>query len=228
MQSGRKMMEIVEDPYAAGIKIHASKLKDGVDLYILCEGFKYTLREWRRWTHDEVVLDDGSTFTRGEYSMMFVKEISEMLEHNGYVLRHSLDGMARRFMHFWLQLYNSGGHNSRLPMQQHNGTWLELEKWDELFPFNFWEIVTRDFEVDLGFDHSYVGTELLKAIGYFFWTYIDVNKSLTIIDAREEACRIEEEIAKWSEDNDGIRVEIASKDKTDDDIRNVNNSNNDD
>jgi hypothetical protein len=35
-------------------------------------------------------------------------------------------------------------------------------------------------------------------------------------------------MAKWSEDNDGIRVEIASKDKTDDDIANKNKNTSDD
>lgn len=214
--SGKKMMEIVEGPY-----INSNKPNDEVDLYILCEGFKYTLREWRRWTHDEIEIDDECILTRGEYSMIFIKHATSIFNNNGYVLKYKVDSLARRFMHYWLQLYNSNGRISQLPEQQHNGSDIEYEEWDRTFSIEFWENVTEEYVTYKGFDDTAVGKELLRNIGDFFWNYIDVTKSSKIIEKREEDRRIEEEMRRWieepNESNKHIHAvtTITSKDKTD-------------
>jgi hypothetical protein len=218
----RKMMEIVDDPLPVG-----SKIKDEIDLYILCEGFKYTLREWRRWTRGDVEMIDGCIYTRGEYSMLFVKEIIGFLHNNGYILKYSVDSIARRFMHYWLKLYNSKGYSSRLPIQQHNGTNEELEEWNELFTYDFWEEITEDFIVHNGFDDTNVGKELLYGIGTFFWIYIDVNNSPKIVGKREEDKLIQEEMMRWANDGDyNGKSTLSSIDKTNEDKNKHNNEHN--
>jgi hypothetical protein len=214
--SGKKMMEIVDEPY-----LHSNKVSYNIDLYILCEGFKYTLREWRRWTHDEVVVDEDCILTRGKYSMEFVNMISEFLQCNGYILKYNIDSIARRFMHYWLQLYNSNGRCARLPLPHHNGNALEYEKWDNTFPQEFWDDVTEDIIVYKGFDDTDVGRELLLHMGNFFWNYIDVSESPTIIAMREEERRIHEELIKLAEEpSESVKVfinttSVTSKNKTD-------------
>ncbi len=214
---GNKMMQISDEPY-----VNSNKSDDNIDLYILCEGFKYTLREWRRWTHDEVEIDEDFVMTRGKYSMEFVHLISEFLQSNGYILKYNIDSTARRFMHYWLQLYNSNGKCAKLPLPHHNGTNLEYEKWDNTFPQEFWDDVTEDIVVYKGFDDTDVGRELLLHMGNFFWNYIDVNQSPNIIATREEERRINEEIMRWAEEpNEHVKVvasttsAITSKNKTD-------------
>ena len=59
-----------------------SKTRDSVDLSILCEGFRYTLREWRKWTHEELYLDEDVILTRGEYSIDFVNCIKKYMITN--------------------------------------------------------------------------------------------------------------------------------------------------
>jgi hypothetical protein len=207
-------MEIIEEP--VDVK---NKFRDDVDLYILCEGFKYTLREWRRWTRDELILDDGSSFTRAEYSMLFVNEINGILKNAGYILKYSIDSIARRFMHYWKKLYNSGGLHTQLPMPHHNGNQEELEEWDATFAYDFWEHITEDFVVPCGFDDTFVGKELLNNIGYFFWIYIDTKNSPKIVNGRAEIKLIEEELMNSAYDNtyDVAIKKVVSKDRIDED-----------
>ncbi len=203
-------MQVVDEPYKCN-----NRQSDDLDLYIMCEGFKYTLRKWRRWTHDILEIDEGMFVTRGEYSMMFVNEINVILNNNGYILKYSIDSIARRFMHYWLQLYNSNGYYIKLPLANHNGTELEFEDWDKRFDDQFWEYITDDYVVYNGFDDTQVGRELLNHMSIFFWNYIDINKSITITNKREEDRRIEEEMIKWiDEPTEQNKISIPSKDKT--------------
>jgi hypothetical protein len=210
--SGNKLLIIEEE-------CPASNRFDADDLYILCEGFKYKLREWRRWTHDNVEIYDDLVMSRGKYSMEFVHLVSDLLQQNGYSLKYNIDSITRRFMHYWLQLYNSNGRYAKLPLPHHNGNNLEYEKWENTFPQEFWDDVTDDIIVYKGFDDTDVGRELLLHIGDFFWNYIDVNESPTIIAMREEERRINEEIIRWAEDpNEHVKVvvtAVTSKNKTD-------------
>jgi hypothetical protein len=220
--SAKKMMEFAEEPLSFSNKLgNPNNSNANNDLHILCEGFKYTLREWRRWTHDEIEIDDGYIITRGEYSMTFIKYINSIFNKNGYVLLYKLDSIARRFMHYWMQLYNSNGGAALLPGQHHNGTKLEYEEWDRMFSMEFWENVTQEFIVYKGFDETAVGRELLYHIGDFFWNYVDVTKSPMIVEKREEERRIEEEMKRWVDDpSESNKLMYASatitpKDKTD-------------
>jgi hypothetical protein len=207
----KNIMEVLDD--SVDVK---SKYKDDLDLYIMCEGFKYTLREWRRWTRYELILDDGTFFTRGEYSMMFVNEINGILKNAGYILKYSTDSIARRFMHYWMKLYNSGGRSTRLPDPHHNGNDEEFEEWEATFAYDFWEHITEDFVVRYGFDDTFVGKELLNNISNFFWIYIDAKNSPRITNRRAEIKLIEEEMMNSSNDNtiDVVTKLQASKDYT--------------
>ncbi len=206
----RKLMEISDEPYKS-----SHRPNDDMDLYILCEGFKYTLREWRKWTRAELEIDEDFYITRGEYSTAFVNKINGILNANGYVLKYSGDSIARRFMHYWLQLYNSNGRCTRLPPQQHNGSENEFENWDGTFGRDFWDNVTNEYVVYKGFDDTEVGYQMLMNIGDFFWNYIDVTRSPAIIERREEDRKMEEEMMRWSDEPiEPGKTLIASKDKT--------------
>lgn len=205
-------MNVTDDPYET-----SNKLNDAMDLYILCEGFKYTLQEWRQWTREQLQLENDIYLTRGEYATIFVTEINKFLNANGYVLKHTLDSITRRFMHYWLQLYNSGGRCVKLPVACHNGTNAEYEEWDCTFPQEIWNELTEDYIVKYGFDDTCIGYALLRYISDFFWTYIDVIKSSKIAERREEDRRINEEMMYWVEEQN--KAPITSKDKTEEVIR---------
>jgi hypothetical protein len=210
MSNIKNIMQISDEPYKS-----TARQSDQIDLYIMCEGFKYTLREWRRWTHDLLEIDEDSFVTRGEYSMMFANEINGILNNNGYVLLYRIDSIARRFMHYWLQLYNSNGFCAKLPLPHHNGNNLEYEDWNRLFTPEFWERIGEEYVVYNAFDNTRIGKELLINIGDFFWNYIDVNRSSAIIEKREEERRIEEEMMRWGDEPvEQNKVAIPSKDKT--------------
>jgi hypothetical protein len=235
-----KMMEIVDPPLSYAPK-------SNTNVYILCEGFKYGLREWRRWTHDEIVINndehdeydeynncenDGynvESMTRGSYSMLLISVIDEILYRNGYVLKYSTDSMARRFMHYWLQLYKSNSWNARLSLGDSSLKSVDMEDWDELFPSDFWRNIVAPFSTCYAFDDSYVGQELLSNIGWFFWRYIDGKKSPAIIKKREEERVIEMEMRKWRDDLEGFNAKagaITSKDDTNEDIEEKKNEDN--
>lgn len=208
--STRKIMEIVEEVPPS----YSNKSNGNNNLYILCEGFKYKLREWKRWSHDELVIDDDYIITRGEYSIQFVSEVMTILENNGYGLKFSIDSIARRFMHYWLQLYNSNGGNILLPDTHHNGNDIEYEMWIEIFSQDFWKHITEQYIVYKGFDDTEVGRQLLNNISDFFWTYIDVNKSPTILKRREEDKKIQEEMRRWIEEPlDAVKVNTTKINK---------------
>lgn len=218
----KKMMEIVDPPVSYSTKPNSN-------LYILCEGFKYTLREWRSWTHDIIEIDDYDAgdyesgiikITRGEYSMAFVSEIIAILHDNGYVLKHSVDSIVRRFMHYWMQLYKTNGWDTTLPAVDGSKKSVDLEEWEGLFSVKFWENITIPYIAHYGFDDTRVGQELLANIGYFFWTYVDGKNSDKIIAKRRDEAEIEKEMRKWREDIDGGKGALmASKDDTAEDVK---------
>jgi hypothetical protein len=208
------MMKIVE-PLS-----QSNKKNNTIDLYFLFEGFKYTLREWRRWTHCEILIDD-CILTRGEYSTSFINFIITLLDKNGYILKYSSDSIVRRFMHYWLQLYNSNGSIPILPIQYNNKINFEYEEWNRTFTYDFWENITKEWIVYIGFDDTNIGRQLLYNIGDFFWNYIDFNKSPKIIEKYEEDRKIQEELNNLIEEqykyNKIINpsATITSKDKND-------------
>jgi hypothetical protein len=193
------------------------------------EGFRYALREWRKWTNDSIIdIYDNCKYeyNRAEYSTIFINNMISIIESKGYKLINSNDKITRKFMHYWLNLYNSRGRNYRLP--RHNGypDQEDYEEWNDIFNFDFWEYHLFDYKIYGAFDDSIIGKELTMNIGEFFWIYVDINNSPIIVDRRLKLNMIEEEMMHTYDEYDGDfkRTILASKSNPDEvNNRNTNN-----
>jgi hypothetical protein len=216
-------LSVSDEPY-----ISSSTQNDIYDIYIVTEGFRYALREWRRWTYDIIIdIYDNCNYeyTRAEYSTILINNIISIITSKGYKLIHSNDKIVRKFMHYWLQLYNSRGMNYRLPLHNGNPTQEDYEEWNEIFNYDFWEEYLESYKLYGAFDDSVIGKELLMNIGEFFWIYIDIVNSPIIIDRRTEINNIEDEMISMQDEYDGDYKKklLASKSNPDEDNRNKNN-----
>jgi hypothetical protein len=218
-------LSVSDEPYISTQNMS----NDIYDIYIVTEGFRYALREWRKWTNDTIIdIYDNCEheYTRAEYSTILINDIICIIESNGYKLIDSNDVIVRKFMHYWLQLYNSKGINYRLPRHNSNPDQEDYEEWNNIFNYEFWEHFLVNYKIYGAFDDSIIGRELSMNIGDFLWIYIDINNSPIIIDRRIQISNIEEDMMhSYDEYDDDMKKKLLASKSNPDEVNNQKHNN---
>jgi hypothetical protein len=195
------------------------------DNYFNFEGFKYALREWRKWTRDiiysEYCSDDNNdnneyeinNYTRADYITQLMRDLIKYVSDGGYRFLYSDVTLARRYMHYWLALSNSRVNYIVLPEPHHNGRQNDFEEWEQVFPYTFWDSVLEDY--DIFTDNTDISYRMRQDLPYFLWLYIDIDNSERVQKRRAEERAIEYEMNKLYDDYEGYkRTDVSPAKKT--------------
>ena len=209
-------MHISDDPWPTNKRV-------APDNYFNFEGFKYALREWRKWTNDIIYReyfdddsDDGPeiiNYTRADYTTQLMNDLIKYIYDGGYRLLYTAPILARRYMHYWLALSNSRNNYLILPEPHHNGTQEDFEEWEKVFPYTFWDSILEDY--DIFSDNTDMASRMRQDLPYFLWLYIDIDNSERIQRRLAEDRAIEYELTKLYDDHEGYkRVDVSPAKKT--------------
>lgn len=182
------------------------------DIYYKFEGFKYALREWKKWTHDIIYIeyneDDDSyehtiQYSRTEYICGLMHDLLIIISGKGYKFLYSHQVLARKYMHYWLTLANSRINYISLPEPHHNGNQEDFEEWEKMFPYNAWDEILEPYYIFN--DNTDMAYRMRQDLPHFLWLYIDVDNSEIIQKRRAEDAAIQIEMNKLYDDHEGYK-----------------------
>jgi hypothetical protein len=199
-------MKISDEPWPSSNKISHN------DNYYHYEGFKYALREWKKWTRDIIYVDmdsddaddqDYQSYTRAEYTCGLMHDLLTIITTKGYKCLYSYQVLARKYMHYWLALSNSRTAYMLLPEPHHYGNQDDFEEWENTFPYNVWDEILESYYIFN--DNTEISYRMRQDLPYFLWLYIDIDNSEIIQKRKAEEAVIQIEMNKFYDDHEGYK-----------------------